>query len=184
MVSPSTTDLPIPKSWDEFEELIWDLFKRKWEEISTERYGRSGQAQQGVDIYGQPKGVGGDYAGIQCKRYGIGGLTKTIIKREIRKAEDFEPKLALFIVATTDKRNAKLQKEIRLINREREEAEKFQIKIMFWEDLSNEIVAHNDILRKHYGGWREVFRGEETEYKIPFMVERLPENFAERPGPG
>jgi len=48
------SELPRPKSWDEFEEIVWDIYQRLWKDPHAQRYGRSGQAQQGVDIYGQP----------------------------------------------------------------------------------------------------------------------------------
>jgi hypothetical protein len=45
------SELPVPKSWDEFEDIVWDLYSREWNDPHAQRYGVSGQAQQGVDIY-------------------------------------------------------------------------------------------------------------------------------------
>jgi hypothetical protein len=53
------TDLSPPQSWDEFEDIVADLYARLWGEPHVERYGRSGQAQQGVDIYSQPPHLDG-----------------------------------------------------------------------------------------------------------------------------
>ena len=64
------SDIPPPRSWDEFEDLVRDLYAREWGDPHTQRHGRTGQPQQGVDVYGQPRALGGQYAGIQCKRYG------------------------------------------------------------------------------------------------------------------
>ena len=39
MPSPTTTDLPIPKSWDEFEDICADLLKRLWHDPYVVRHG-------------------------------------------------------------------------------------------------------------------------------------------------
>ena len=85
MPDPVTSELPKPKSWDEFEDIVWDIYKRKWNDPNAQRYGRPGQAQQGVDIYGKPEKMGGATVGIQCKRYKK--LDLETIKEEVEKAE-------------------------------------------------------------------------------------------------
>jgi hypothetical protein len=42
-------ELSKPKAWDEFEEICWDIFLRKWHDPEAKRYGRTGQPQQGGD---------------------------------------------------------------------------------------------------------------------------------------
>jgi len=76
------TEIPAPKSWDEVEDIVDDLYRRLWDDPHAQRYGRSGQAQQGVDIYGQPAHLDGRCAGIQCKRYAAGALTRAIVEAE------------------------------------------------------------------------------------------------------
>lgn len=51
MPTPSTANLPIPKDWDEFENLCADLFSKEWGDRNATRNGRQGQRQHGVDIY-------------------------------------------------------------------------------------------------------------------------------------
>jgi tetratricopeptide (TPR) repeat protein len=154
------SELPKPKSWDEFEDIVWDLYKRVWGDPDAQRYGRTGQAQQGVDIYGRPARLGGRYAGIQCKRYDATKLTRAAVEKEIAKAEEFEPALAEYIVATTDRRDATLQRDVREIDEERRAADKFPVRVVFWEDLCS-LLAHpenRDILQKHYGEWLGIVR--------------------------
>ena len=149
------SELPIPKSWDEFEDIVADLYGRAWNDPNTRRYGRTGQAQQGVDICGRPARLQGRYAGVQCKRYEPGTLTLEIVEAEIAKAEEFKPPLAEYTIATTARRDAGLQEAVRLITQEREAAGKFSVHIAFWEDLCS-VLTHpdnNDLLRKHYGDW-------------------------------
>src|SRR5680860_537423 len=66
MPTLSMSELPPPRSWDEFEEIAWDLLSREWNDPNAVRHGRQGQAQQGVDIYGRRQGQG-PYIGAQCK---------------------------------------------------------------------------------------------------------------------
>jgi len=49
----------------EFESLIRDICAREWQDPYTEKHGRAGQKQYGVDIYGRPidlAGVSGEPA--------------------------------------------------------------------------------------------------------------------------
>ena len=109
-------ELPVPNSSDEFEDIVWDVYSRRWKDPSAKRYGSSGQAQQGVDIYGRPAGLAGKYVGVQCKRYRDGKLTRAKVEEEIAKAEEFSPTLAEYIIATTEHRDAKLQEAVREID--------------------------------------------------------------------
>lgn len=59
------TEIPRPKSWDEFEDLVCDLYARCWNDPNADRYGRAGQRQHGVDICGRPPALGGRCAGVQ-----------------------------------------------------------------------------------------------------------------------
>ena len=52
---------------NEFEDLVRDLCVLEWNDPDTKRFGRSGQTQHGVDVYGQPEGLNGIYWGAQCK---------------------------------------------------------------------------------------------------------------------
>jgi hypothetical protein len=149
------SELPAPKSWDEFEDIVADLYARIWDDPNTQRYGRSGQSQQGVDIYGQPKHLDGGYVGIQCKRCDSDSITVAMIEGEIAKAEAFVPPLAEYVIATTGLRDARLQTAVRIINEERRKADGFRVRIIFWEDLCGNLAHpdHADLLKKHYGGW-------------------------------
>jgi len=87
MPTPTTWVYPKPKDWDEFENLVWDLFRRRWQDPDAQRYGRSGQEQHSVDVYGCPRDMGGAFVGVQCKRYEDENLTEKIISRSMRLPE-------------------------------------------------------------------------------------------------
>ena len=168
MPTPETAEYPKPKDAYEFEDIVWDIFKRKWNDPQAQRYGSSGDAQQGVDVYGQPREYSGRYVGVQCKRYNE--LNQKVIDEEIRKAEGFIPPLAHYIIATTVSRNARLQKAVRLINQERESQNKFTVEIQFWEDLTKELAKeeNQDLLRKHFPNWYPKPAGERTTWTVPY----------------
>src|SRR5262245_4574161 len=58
--------IPPPSKWEDSETLCADLWRRIWQDENTQRNGRSGQPQNGVDVFGRP-GKGSRWAGIQCK---------------------------------------------------------------------------------------------------------------------
>lgn len=145
MPSPSTTQLPIPKSWDEFEDIVADLLKVKWRDPYITRNGRSGQSQHGVDIYGQPQHLHGKYAGVQCKC--SDKLDFQSVQDEVTLAKGFVPQLQEYLIAVTMSRDAGLQEQIRIVQWP------FRVHIMFWEDISLELSGNDELLQKHFPGW-------------------------------
>lgn len=150
MPTLSMSAWPIPKSWDEFETVMWDLLRGKWQDPHTARNGRQGQSQDGVDIYGQRNGAGG-YIGVQCKlRDRNGKVTLPEIKDEIQKAEGFKPPLKEFHVATTAPRDAKLQEAIRLLSDERRQSGQFAVYIQFWDEIEFDLTIDLNVAKRHY----------------------------------
>jgi len=86
-----TSELPKPKSWMNLKRSS-GYFYKKMERSRSQRYGRSGQPQQGVDVYGRPKELNGAYVGVQCKRYEEGKLNEKVIKDEIKKRKGMRKK--------------------------------------------------------------------------------------------
>ena len=162
MPTHSTSDLPKPKSWDEFEDITWEIYKRKWQDNHAQRYGRSGQEQNGIDIYGR-QNCSDKYIGVQCKRYKDKKLTQEIIKAEIVKAEGFSYPLSEYIIATTASRDTKLQDFVLSLNQERRAENKFAVYIVFWEDICNDLADPNnrDLLKKYYSEWEPIFSNQE-----------------------
>jgi predicted nucleic-acid-binding Zn-ribbon protein len=167
MPTPSTSDLPIPKSWDEFEDIVWDIYTRKWEDPRAQRYGRKGQSQNGIDIYGQ-RNSSNEYIAIQCKRYTKTKLTEKRITADITKAALFSSPISEYWVATTQSRDSKIQDFIRDLNNKRKLEEKFIVHVIFWDDLCSYLASpgNHDFLIKHYSEWKQIFSSQregETE---------------------
>ena len=143
MPTIAESELPRPKSWDEFENIVWDIYTRLWQTPHADRYGRAGQPQHGVDVYGQPHNLGGRYAGVQCKRYAEGAHSRAIIEAEIAKAEDSSPPLAEYIIAATEPRDAKLQDAVREIDEARRQAGKFRVQPA-WDEAGRRSATGGD----------------------------------------
>ncbi|MEH2425194.1 MAG: restriction endonuclease [Nostoc sp.] len=158
MPTPSTSDLPIPKFWDEFEDIVWEIYTRQWQDPYAQRYGRNGQAQNGIDIYGQQNGSG-SYVAVQCKRYQDKKLNKRTILAEVKKAETFSSPISKYIIATTVSRDTKIQDYVRLLNEKRKSENLFSIHLIFWEDICNYLadISNHDLLKKYYSEWEKIF---------------------------
>ena len=168
MPSFATADLPKPKSWDEFEDIVSDIIQIAWKDPFSIRNGRLGQKQKGVDIYGKPSYLNGKYAGVQCKNKDI---SKIEIEKEIKKAEKFKPPLKEFIITTTSKRDSSIQEETRLIDIERVNKDKFSVKILFWEDICLKLAENEDLMIKHFPQFVEKSASLENIYKKIMMSE-------------
>ncbi|VVS92218.1 hypothetical protein [Desulfoluna spongiiphila] len=147
MPTLSSMHIPTPKSWDEFEEITTSSLKIKWNSPNLTRNGRQGQSQDGVDIFGEDEC--GRPVGVQCKLT-TKSISIGIIDREIKNAEGFKPELSSLYIATTAPRDAKIQREVRLISLERVDNGRFPVGILFWDDLTQELIKDESEFSKHY----------------------------------
>lgn len=163
MPTPPTSDLPKPKSWDEFEDIVWEIYMRKWQDSHAQRYGRNGQRQNGVDIYVKQNNSD-SYVAVQCKRYEDGKLSKKIIEDEVAKAGSFTPPISEYIIATTESRDTKIQDSVRELNEKYKSENKFLVYVVFWEDICNDLAtpSNHDLLKKYYSEWERIFQISET----------------------
>lgn len=144
-----SSQLPPPIDDKEFEELARDLFAAHWKDPNTQIFGRSGQTQDGVDIYGRPNQQEFWY-GIQCKLRKAGDLSRQKLEIEIHKARNFHHKLHTYIFVTTYSRDTKLQKFIDELDLIEESFGKSHVQILFWEDICSLLAENINIARKYY----------------------------------
>lgn len=158
MASIPQSELPPPKSWDDFEDLVCGLHRTEAGVVNAQRYGRQGQAQNGVDIVIEISATASVTA-IQCKRYAEGKLSVEHVRTAIVDAEKFAPAIGEFVIATTERRNALLQSEVLKINQERAGKKSFLVRIEFWEDIIDRLTdpVCRDLLYKFYGDWIKGF---------------------------
>jgi hypothetical protein len=126
-----------PENWQDFESLCKKLWGEIWECKEIKKNGRSGQSQNGVDVYGVPKGEK-YYFGIQCKgkdEYTHKKLSKKEVDRELELAKKFKPTLKKFYFATTANKDAEIAEYVRFKDIENRENGLFEVHLFSWEDI-------------------------------------------------
>lgn len=146
MTTPSTVHLPKPRSADEFENLATDAMGKRLRAPATKRHGRNGQRQFGVDATSSPAHLGGGIIGLQYKN--VATLTREDIEAEVAKADAFVPPIAEYWIVTTLDRDAALDRDVLALSRAREAAQRFPVRIWFWQDLCGDLDA--ELVTKHY----------------------------------
>jgi tetratricopeptide (TPR) repeat protein len=139
-----------PSSWDEFEDICADLFSRVWNDTQVVRYGRTGQRQNGVDIYGKENGAD---SGVQCKGKRIWPPTKLTIAEidaEIEETKNFKPALKTYIIATTADNDVKVIDHVNAISAKHAERGLFRVTVFGWRELVRRFYDYPELLQKHF----------------------------------
>jgi Restriction endonuclease len=117
-MSLSNTSLPKPKNWQDFESHTRVLFACILNDPDTQKNGRSGQKQNGVDVYGYRDKRVDCLIGVQCKKKFETQVTEEELRAEVDNAKKFTPPLSEFILITTAPRDQKIQQVARSITAE------------------------------------------------------------------
>lgn len=167
-----------PENWEDFESLCKKLWGEIWACGEIKKNGRKGQIQNGVDIYGIPRGEK-LYYGIQCKgkdEYSNKQLSENEIDREINFAKSFKPPLAKFYFATTANKDAKIEEFIRIKDLENRQQELFEVHLFSWEDIVDLIDENKEThdwylsLQKHKTNSNVLVSFENNENKLTGSV--------------
>lgn len=148
MPTLASCELPRPKSWDEFEDICLSISKIRWQNPNFYRFGRQGQKQDGVDIYGN--GQLGQIIGVQGKNTLLNPITIKTINDEIENAELFTPKIAELYIATSSHRDVNIQRQVHEISWQRVSQGKFGVGIIFWSDIEQELSKDINELMRFY----------------------------------
>ena len=144
-LKPSDFQIPPPENEEQFERLCLDLYRVEFGD-KTQRNGRQGQSQDGVDIFVPDK-----FIGIQCKKKGFNGkIEDSELKEEVKKAKNFKPSLKRFILATTCKRDAKIQEIARLISEDHKNQNLFSVEIHSWYEIKDLLDKYSEVYEKYY----------------------------------
>ncbi|MBD5534581.1 MAG: hypothetical protein HDQ99_02755 [Lachnospiraceae bacterium] len=142
---PTSLEVVLPRTKDanEFEDMVCDVCRKKYKK-EFQRYGRTGQKQDGIDIIsvGVKKIIC-----VQCKNYKI---SKKDIKDIIREVKGCKLPISKFIIATSTSRDTELQNFITEINNSCTGDLNFKIYIMFWEEIANNIILHKKMMKKYF----------------------------------
>ena len=123
-----------------------------WKTNDAEMHGRTGQPQAGVDVYGADR-VEGQFVGVQCKgkdqSYG-NPLTAAELRKEVTKAQSFDPPLDLFVLATTAPNDATIQKLGRQLTQKHKRSRLFEVRVVGWSSLRQRVTDYPDIVKKYF----------------------------------
>jgi hypothetical protein len=157
-MSEMAVSLPPPRYWEDFELLMVEVFRRVWDDDDTQLHGRSGQRQNGVDIFGHDRKR--RHMGAQCKRRSLfnrdgtpaieDALSKETVKKDVEAADNFTPQLEAFVLATTLPRDTHLQKIARELTEERQNDGKFGVTIWSWTDTLDVLNRNGELLRWYF----------------------------------
>jgi len=144
-------EIPPPKGDDDFEDLALALYREVWQDPGAKLHGRSGQPQDGVDLYGEDRFGGSGLNGVQCKQHGSAIPLKdkdlvAELRAEVEKAKGFKPPLQRFTFATTARRSVTLQQEARDLNELHRKDGLFTVDVLGWEDIEDLLRRHSDVL--------------------------------------
>lgn len=139
-------DIRIPDNGPDFERLAKIVCERKYG-MHFEPYGRNGQAQSGIDLFGDAFRIC-----VQCKNYqghDAGSRLLAGIEKDLRSAYGkFGEKMERYVLATTVPRDKRVQALIA----ELAEAYPIDIQVLFWEEFQEMMDACPDIIAEHRRG--------------------------------
>ncbi|WP_333827577.1 hypothetical protein [Pararhodobacter sp.] len=148
-----------PLYWQQFEELCAGLLTEVYGVPNAQQVGRPGQAQNGVDVFGTSARHG--RIGIQCKRlsdldennnpYPGGPITRALLRDAADDALSFVPDLKLWILATTARRDTKVQGWVEELNNEWEQMGRKRIAIVWtWDECISHLNSYPELQRRYY----------------------------------
>lgn len=146
MPSLASFQLTPPQDSREFEQMLRDYCNNVFPGMAC-LFARPGQKQYGVDVISPgPKGI----VAIQCKDYQDTCISASTIDGWIRSAEEFEPKIAHFIIAIGGKTDGELQKYVLGIDQFHRNNGMFSVQILFWEEISAFLKTNPQLLQQYY----------------------------------
>lgn len=151
MPSRIDANFPQPTDENEFELMIRDICALVWYDPHTEKYGRRGQQQKGIDVYGRPVDLNGKYRGTQCKLRRMGNqLSRNEIEAEVADARQFPHELDSLIIATTAPRDTHTQILVDQISELEMRSRKVRVIIWFWDNVTEQLAAYPELIVKYY----------------------------------
>lgn len=151
-MSLSNTSLPKPKNWQDIENHTCVLIACVLNDPSTQKNGRSGQKQNGVDIYGYRRD--GCLVGVQCKLKYEEQVTAEELRTEVEKAKNFKPEIAEFRLITTAPRDQQIQESARLLTAELAKTDRpILVSVWGWEDIEGHASKHAEAWRAFDPTW-------------------------------
>lgn len=150
---PNSASYSPSRDWQHFERLCRALYSNLYGKQFL-RWGRSGQVQNGIDLYTQTKD--NRFIALQCKGRSEGfgkKLTTKEIDNIIKAISLFPDKIDEFIILTTAPDDQAITSYVNNISRNRLNNNECSVSILGWNSLSDLIALDLDIQKKFYGHW-------------------------------
>lgn len=149
MPAPYLTQLPKTKSAEEFELMCCDVLQKRYN-TRFQLYGRSGQPQNGIDLYAPSPQSNGLYIVAQCKNY-LGDSKPSALISKIQSditsvKQQSNLHVQILLIMTSFNRDIMIQNTII----EQQETCPFELESMFWEDIQSYILSDQTLLAKYY----------------------------------
>ena len=145
-----TIQYPLPATPEDFESLCLRLYRKHWDVPNLQKYGRRRDNQSGGDLIGTD--TKGRVCFIQCKRRDWDrNLRVREIEPDIEAARHLQPKVERYGIATTSKRDPRLQRYIAQKNAEHRAAGLFSVELDSWDDIVELLNQHPDVAESVHG---------------------------------
>ncbi|MFT9382738.1 restriction endonuclease [Gluconobacter sp. P5B12] len=129
----------------QFEKFACDLWQSQYPDASVTLYGRSGQAQYGVDVLVRS---GNRVIGVQCKA--VKNLDTKTIDTEVSRAKEFAPALTDLIMVTIAPHDAKLVTYTATLTQKHKKSGHFAVSYHGWDDLLRILEDHPLVVQKYF----------------------------------
>lgn len=168
-----------PLYWQQFEDLVVQLLAEVHDIPNAQAFGRPGQAQNGVDVFGRSKKYG--MIAVQCKRlsdldkngnpYPGGAISRKFLFDAADEIKEFPHKISLWILATTAKRDTAVQLYVEDLN-EKWRKERFNCIAMVWswDDCVTHLNSFPDLQKRYY---RDVIQVNSTRDLDLMIIETI-----------
>lgn len=161
-------NFPPPANWQDFQILTLRLVEQMCEPTTVREYGRQGQRQDGVDVYGEMPG--GLHLGVQCKEMKLGkNLSLQLIKAEAEAARAFNPGLDVFVIATTLAEDTALHKAVTALNASKNYS--FKISYWSWSHFNDKLNRSSKLMEDSYRNYAESFDANEQLLELEAISE-------------
>jgi len=161
-------NFPPPANWQDFQILTLRLVEQICDPLTVREYGRQGQRQNGIDVYGEM--LGGLHLGVQCKEMAPGKkLTLTKIENEAIDAQSFNPALDSFVIATTLPEDTALHKAVASLNASKTYA--FKISYWSWNHFNDKLNRSSKLMQESYENYAKAFDADEHLLELEALYE-------------
>jgi hypothetical protein len=165
---------PRPDTWQAFEQILVDWVQHTLRDTAADRYGRSGQRQNGIDILARDwrnatAGIAPKVWAVQAKHYEETLLTSGDAQLDLTKAISHSPRPDVFVLATTTQRDTRLQDWAITASGG---VHPTRVEVWFWEGLVEQFLKETWFRDKYLAAF--------WERRVPHQLPNPPADFTGR----